>query len=442
MYDAFISQLTQRALFDPGKRYLLACSGGMDSMALAHLLWKAGVSFELAHVNFGLRGEESDGDESFVRAWAKERNLLVHVHQAQTKKIAENQGISIQMAAREIRYHFFETLRSQQGLEGIVLAHHEDDQLETILLNLLRGTGIEGMYGMSERRDWLIRPLLSFSRQEIAAYMEREQLSWREDSSNASSDYKRNKLRHSLMPALYDQDKDARKNLLHSFGRLKDTGRAFSTLFQHWKTAHVTEHKGIQYLPYTALLQVQGGATLLYFWLRPYGFNADQATSIFESLDDINIGAFYLSPSYQLSMDRKEMMLHPILPPFEAIDIPKGEVLLALPEGDYELKWEVASATLLDRNPSHALLDADQLTFPLQVRSWQEGDRFSPLGMSTEKKVSDFLIDNKVPLALKKDVKVLVSGNKIAWILGMRIADWAKVSTATQHTLHIKKATP
>ena len=442
MYDAFISQLNQRALFDPGKRYLLACSGGMDSMALAQLLWKAGISFELAHVNFGLRRDESDGDEAFVRAWAKERNLPVHVHQAQTKKTAEDQGISIQMAAREIRYRFFETVRAQQGLAGIVLAHHEDDQLETILLNLLRGTGIEGMYGMSERRDWLIRPLLSFSREEIASFMEREQLPWREDSSNASTDYKRNKLRHSLLPALYSQNTDARKNLLHSFGRLKDTGKAFSTLFADWKKKHVTEQKGIQYLPYEALLQVQGGSSLLYFWLRPYGFNADQANTIFESLRDVKTGTYYLSPSYQLSMDRKEMMLNPILPPFEAVYISKGEVWLNLPEGNYELKWEVSSGALLDRNPSHALLDVKQLTFPLQVRSWQEGDRFFPLGMLSEKKVSDFLIDNKVPLALKKDVKVLVSGNKIAWIIGMRIADWAKVSAATQHTLHIKKATP
>ena len=442
MYEAFISHLTQRALFDPDKRYLLACSGGMDSMALAHLLWKAGISFELAHVNFGLRGEESDGDEAFVRAWAKERSLPVHVHQAQTKKAAENQGISIQMVAREIRYDFFETIRSQQGLAGIVLAHHEDDQLETILLNLLRGTGIEGMYGMSERRDWLIRPLLSFSRQEIISFMELEQLPWREDSSNASTDYKRNKLRHSLMPVLNDLDKAARKNLLHSFGRLKDTGRAFSTLFAQWKTQQVTEQQGIQYLPYTALLQVPGGASLLYFWLRPYGFNSDQANDIFESLENVKTGAYYLSTSYQLSMDRKGMMLHPILPPFKAVDISRGEVRLALPEGDYELTWDVASLAPLDRNPSNALLDADQLTFPLHVRSWQEGDRFSPLGMSAEKKVSDFLIDNKIPLALKKDVKVLVSGNKIAWIIGMRIADWAKVSASTQHMLYIKKATP
>lgn len=442
MYEAFISQLSKRALFDPAKRYLLACSGGMDSMALAHLLWKAGISFELAHVNFGLRGKESDEDEAFVRAWAKEKNLPVHVHQSQTKKIAENQGISIQMAAREIRYHFFETVRSQRGLNGIVLAHHEDDQLETILLNLLRGTGIEGMYGMSEQRDWLIRPLLTYSRQEIAAFMEREQLTWREDSSNASTNYKRNKLRHNLMPVLYDLDDDVRKNLLHSFGRLKDTGRAFSTLFAQWKSQHVTEQQGIQCLPYKALLQVQGGASLLYFWLRPYGFNADQANTIFEGLGDVKTGTFFLSPSHHLSMDRKEMMLHPILPPFEAVDIYKGDARLALPECVYELTWETASLAPLDRNPSHALLDADQLTFPLQIRSWQEGDRFSPLGMSTEKKISDFLIDNKVPLAVKKDVKVLVSGNKIAWIIGMRIADWAKVTTATQHTLHIKKATP
>ena len=162
MYDAFISHIKQRNLFEPNQRYLLACSGGLDSMALAHLLLTAGVPFELAYVNFGLRDSESDGDEEFVKKWGVAHGLLVHVHRAKTKDWAETNGISTQMAAREIRYQFFEEIRSKHNLAGIVVAHQEDDQLETIFLNLTRGTGIEGVYGMSERRGELIRPLLPF----------------------------------------------------------------------------------------------------------------------------------------------------------------------------------------------------------------------------------------------------------------------------------------
>ena len=167
MYDAFISHIRQCSLCEANKRYLLACSGGLDSMALAHLLHASGIQLELAHVNLGLRGTESDEDEEFVKTWAQDRSLQIHIHRANTVEWADKNGISIQMAAREIRYQFFEEIRSQQNLGGILLAHHQDDQLETIFLNLARGTGIEGLYGMSERRGWLIRPLLPFSRAQL-----------------------------------------------------------------------------------------------------------------------------------------------------------------------------------------------------------------------------------------------------------------------------------
>ena len=440
MYDAFISQLTQRRLFDPNKRYLLACSGGLDSMALAHLLHAAGIRVELAHVNFGLRDTESEGDEGFVKNWAKERSLPVHIHHAKTVEWAEKKGISIQMAAREIRYEFFEKVRSTQNLEGIVLAHHEDDQLETIFLNLARGTGIEGVYGMSERRGWLIRPLLTFSRAQLATYMQEVGQAWREDRSNASSDYKRNKLRHSGLPALYNLEPDTRQNLLQSFARLKDTGRAFSGLFENWKKEHVRELAGVSALAYSAISTRPGASSLLYFWLRPYGFNSDQALALATWLEEPKPGRLLRSVHYELSLDREELLLYPIPSAFPELELPFGTPTFELPDRLYLLTWNLHPKEM-DRDPANALLDLDCLEFPLHLRSWQEGDRFNPLGMTSEKKISDFLIDNKVPFALKKEVKVLVSGSKIAWVVGMRIADWAKVGPETQNTLHIKKAT-
>ena len=439
MYDAFISHIQQSTLFEPNKRYLLACSGGLDSMALAHLLYTAKIPIELAHVNFGLRGDESDGDEEFVRNWAQGRSLPIHIHQANTVEYASKKGISIQMAAREIRYRFFEEIRSKHNMEGIVVAHHEDDQLETIFLNLVRGTGIEGIYGMSERRGELIRPLLPFSKAQLVAYAEEVQLGWREDRSNASIDYKRNKLRHSGLPAIYNLEPDTRQNLLLSFERLKDTGMAFSGLFELWKAAHVREQQGISFLTYKSLSNMPGVATLLYFWLRPYGFNSDQALTLTKSLGAaIKPGKLLRSATHELSLDREELLLYPISEAFPNLELPFGIPSFELPEGGYQLTWGLPQGGI-DRNPANAVFDLDCLEFPLQLRSWQEGDRFNPLGMQSEKKISDFLIDNKVPFALKKEVKVLVSGNKIAWVVGMRIADWAKIGPHTQKCLLIQK---
>ena len=324
MYNAFISHIQQRKLFESGKCYLLACSGGLDSMALAHLLHSAGIPLELAHVNFGMRGEESDGDEEFVKKWGQEHGLRVHVYQAKTQEWAEKNGVSIQMAAREIRYQFFEEIRSKQNLAGIVVAHQEDDQLETIFLNLARGTGIEGIYGMSDRRGELIRPLLPFSRAQLAAYAEEIQLSWREDRSNATSDYKRNKLRHQGLPALYSLEPDTRQNLLQSFARLKDTGKAFSGLFELWKAAHVREQQGMSILAYQAIRNMQGAASLLYYWLRPYGFNSDQAYALSESLTEIKSGTIFRSTSFEVCLDREELLLYPISTPFSGIELPYG----------------------------------------------------------------------------------------------------------------------
>lgn len=438
MYPAFISYIQQRKLFEPDKRYLLACSGGLDSMVLAHLLHKASIPFELAHVNFGLREDESDEDEEFVINWCKERDLPVHSHRANTVAWAEANGISIQMAAREIRYQFFEEIRSQNNLAGIVLAHHEDDQLETIFLNLARGTGIEGIYGMSERRGELIRPLLPFSKAQLAAYAASVQLSWREDRSNATLDYKRNKLRLQGLPALYSLETDTRQNLLQSFARLKDTGKAFSGLFELWKATHVREEQGISFLSYRSIKGMPGASTLLYFWLRPYGFNSDQALTLAKCLEDIKPGRLLRSSGYEISLDREALILYPTPVEFTEIELSLDTRSFELPDGRYEVTYG-SRPEWIDRNSNSAMLDLDCLEFPLKLRSWQEGDRFNPLGMSSEKKLSDFLIDNKVPLPLKKELKVLVSGKKIAWVVGMRIANWAKISPATQNYLHVQK---
>lgn len=438
MLAAFQSHYQLRSLLDPNSTYLLACSGGIDSMCLAELLLKSGILFEIAHVNFQLRENESTGDEEFVLQWATRRGIPFHLRQVDTRAISESSGSSIQMVARQIRYDFFEEIRLQKNLAGILLAHQEDDQLETIFLNLLRGTGIEGVYGMADRKSWIIRPLLPFSRADIQRYMLENQLPWREDSSNGKSDYKRNKLRIKGLPALLELESDARKNLLTSFNRLKDTGRAFAGLFEDWKKTTILQEDAFQSLTYSALQNQPGAASLLYFWLRPFGFNSDQAQSIAEGISLPKTGVVFRSPSHLLHYDRTHLILAPLQPEFAPVFLEKNTAILCLPEGNYELE-RLEYPVPMDRNAAHALLDEDRLEFPMEVRPWKEGDKFVPLGMNSSKKISDFLIDLKIPLAKKQGVKVLVSGGEIVWVIGLRIADWVKCSAATRTVIHFKK---
>ncbi|HSF56109.1 MAG TPA: tRNA lysidine(34) synthetase TilS [Algoriphagus sp.] len=436
MLEAFQSQT--KTLFDPKSTYLLACSGGMDSMCLASLLVKSGIQFEIVHINFQLRRKESEGDMEFVQNWAESNEIPFHLILAETESYAKSKGISIQMAAREIRYRHFEEIRYSRNLQGIILAHHEDDQLETIFLNLLRGTGIEGIYGMGERKGWLIRPLLTFSRAEIHAYMAANNLTWRDDSSNAKDEYKRNNLRINGLPAILGLEPDARKNLLTSFSRLKDTGRAFGGLFENWKKEQIREDHPFQFLPYPAIQNRPGAATLLYFWLRPFGFNSDQAQSIAETLNQPKAGTVFKSPGYLIHFDRHELVLAPEPENFKPVYLDEKSDELFLPEVKFKLIRQIYPVQL-DKNPFHAQLDLSRLEFPLEIRTWKEGDKFVPLGMKSSKKISDFLIDIKMPLAKKQSVKVLVSGDEIAWVIGLRIADWAKCTPATQNILYFKK---
>lgn len=438
MLDTFRSHVSSRNLLDHQSTYLLACSGGMDSMCLGNLLTQVGISFEVAHINFQLRGAESLGDEEFVKSWSKDNGLTIHLKQTDTESYALAKSISIQMAAREIRYAFFEEVRAAQNLDGILLAHHEDDQLETIFLNLLRGTGIEGVYGMADRKGWLIRPLLPFSRTDIQSYMESNQLTWREDSSNKKSDYKRNNLRINGLRVIYSLEKNARKNLLTSFQRLKDTGKAFSGLFETWKKTAIREESTYQFLAYESIQSQPGAATLLYFWLRLYGFNSDQTQAIASSLNHPKSGVVFKSSTHLVHFDRKDLILSQIQEDFKPVSVLESDSGLILPEGQFSISRQKLPVQL-DKNPLHAQLDAARLEFPLEIRTWQEGDKFIPLGMTSSKKISDFLIDSKIPLAKKNEVKVLVSGKEIAWVIGLRIADWAKCTPATQRILYFKK---
>lgn len=438
MIENFIQHINQKHLLTPDKTYLLACSGGLDSICLGTLLILAGVNFEIAHINFGLRGQESDQDEAFVRNWAETTKKKIHVIHPDTHRIAKHRHVSIQMAAREIRYEWFELIREKNQLEGIILGHHADDQIETIFLNLLRGTGIDGIYGMADRRDQLIRPLLPFSKSKIYAFASQKNLTWREDSSNFKSDYKRNKLRNQVLPALYEMTDDAKSSLKTSFLRLQDAGKAFTALARQWQDQHIREEDGLYLLPVFSLVNMPGAGSLLFNWLRSFGFKSSQIEDILASSYRNETGSIFESSTHLLNLDRNFLILG-------EKSLESQPVILTLEDKSLQTETENFSittlfgTTFLDKNPHHAMLDLDLLHFPLVIRSWQEGDRFIPLGMKTRKKISDFLIDLKIPLLKKKKIKVLESEGQIAWIIGLRIAEWAKCTAATKNIFYIKK---
>jgi tRNA(Ile)-lysidine synthase len=439
MLTAFIEHISLKNLLDSSRRYLLACSGGKDSMALAHLLLEAKIPFEVAHVNFQLRGEESNEDQNFVRKWSDSHRIPFHTLNADTTLLASQKGISIQMAAREIRYDFFEQIRLQNHLYAVLLAHHEDDQIETVLLNLTRGTGIDGLAGMAERNGNLIRPLLPFSKSQIEKYLQENQIAWREDQSNAEIHYKRNFLRHEVIPALLQSEPTARQNILNSIDRFRETSKALSSLMKDWIEKNIRVENGYHILDLRAIRHQRGISTLIFQWLRPYGFNPTQTVEIAQKLSDYRIGSAFYSIDYELIFDRECLVLGKKPSTFSPISLSAEAKSLSTPNGTYQVE-HLTWPTPLDTSRENAMLDIDTLDFPLTIRTWKEGDRFVPLGMNSEKKISDFLIDLKVSLIEKETVLVLESAGKIAWVIGYRIADWAKCSASTRICLHFKKS--
>jgi tRNA(Ile)-lysidine synthase len=439
MLDRFINHVRKNKLLDVHKSYLLAISGGMDSVVLAHLLYRSGIRVSLAHCNFQLRGAESDADEDFVIKYGEQLGMPVHVKSFDTRAYMKEKTVSLQMAARDLRYAWLEKLNYQLGKNGVVVAQHADDQLETVLLNLLRGTGIEGLYGMSGKRDFIIRPLLPFSKQDIKAYLDKHALEWKEDSSNEKTIYKRNFIRHRLLPRFHEFDPKGPELIQYSFNRIKDTGKAFFHFFDLWIKTNVTFEKGYEILPFASLENVPGKASLLFYWLRKKGFVYAQIEDILWTMENNEPGKHFTANNHVLNIDRESLILREFTPEDAPIEIALGDDI-CVDAGRIRYTSQVLNTgEITDRSPENAVLDADLLEFPLVLRDWQPGDKFMPLGMKHFKKISDYLIDSKVPLIKKNKVKVLCSNGQIIWLVGLRIDERFKVYPATRRIIYLKK---
>ena len=426
-------------------KLILALSGGIDSMVLADMLLQAKAEFVLAHCNFHLRGEESDGDEQFVRDYAERKGLTIYVKQFDTLNYAEEHKLSIEMAARELRYAWFEELRQQLQYDYIVVAHHADDQLETFFINVLRGAGIRGLKGMQPVNGHIIRPLFDVPRVEIQQYAEEHQLQWREDHTNAETLYLRNKIRHELLPVIDSISKEGRASILKSMSHLASENELYRELVREKLSQMVAPLRGANSCvgsDATDLASLRDAESfrfslnfplstlhfpLLFEWLRDYGFNSDQVHFIHEALNNGQPGTSFFSPTHRVTIEREGVELTEIC---KKSDI---SVELSYQEIEKDSNFEI------DKSPEVAQLDYDKLTFPLQLRKWQAGDRFHPLGLKGSKLLSDFFVDQKMTTRQKEECQVLTTADgQIVWVVGRRVDDRFKVTDKTKTVLKVQ----
>ena len=450
MLEQFQAYINRYNLIAEGDKVILALSGGIDSMVLADLLLKAKVEFVAAHCNFHLRDEESDGDERFVREFAEKNGIQCFVKHFDTEQYAAEQGVSIEMAARDLRYAWFEELRQQLGYDRIAVAHHADDQAETFFINLLRGAGLNGLKGMKPQNDVIIRPLLWASREQIRKYAVENQILWREDHTNAESVYLRNKIRNQLLPTFDELHPEARQGLYKSLEHLSAENELYRALLKE-KLAQIVEQGGdVQRLPFSKLVKakvpepaipeatrrVEGPVysfQLLFEWLREYGFNTDQCHFIYDAIGT-GVGNQYCSATHRLVIGRDELQLSELKEKTDdEIQIEVGEEEILSPIHLCFSKLEKTSDFVIDKSPEVAQLDYDKLSFPLTLRHWHHGDRFHPLGMKGSKLLSDFFVDQKFTEYQKQNEWLLVSADgDILWVVGYRMDDRFKIVNDTK----------
>ena len=434
MLDLFSKYIDKELAFIKDKKLLVAISGGLDSVVLAHLCAQLQLNISLVHCNFNLRGNESDEDESFVLQLAEDLELEVFVESFETETYAQEHKISIQMAARELRYVWFEELASQLHYDYILTAHHADDNLETFLINLSRGTGLDGLVGIPEKNGKLVRPLLPFSREEIQIFAGKNQIKWREDSSNASTKYLRNKLRHDVIPKLKAVNSQFLQNFSKTQQHLRESKQFLDSISEKIAGKVVDRVDGdVRYFNIEKIKSFNHFKTVLYQLFKDCGFN--QWNDI-EELLDAQTGKHVLSKTHRLLKNREYLVLS---------NLPEDsrKATLKIFEGDESIETSLGTLTLEDVNAMGqsisqiVYVDKDLLKFPLTVRHWEKGDYFYPFGMQGKKKLSKFFKDEKYSALEKEKALVLCSKDNIVWVLNKRLDNRFKVTQDTQNILKI-----
>jgi tRNA(Ile)-lysidine synthase len=435
--EAFKSFIEEHGLSLPNERILLAVSGGTDSMAMANLFSRSGYSFAIAHCNFKLRGEDSDADEAFVVESAKKYGVECFTRSFDTEEAANAEGISVQMAARKLRYAFFNEIASEEKFKHIATAHHLDDQIETFFINLSRGTGIAGLHGIPLQHERLIRPMMFAYRDEIEAYVQENNIAFREDKSNRSTKYMRNKIRHELIPLMLELNPSFRTEMTATIRRLAGTEQIYKQVIELAIREAVSEDNGRYSIDIQKLKMFSPLEHVLFEIVSLFGFSQDSVPNIIKAMEGIP-GKKFLSPDYQLVIDREKMIISGLRKQELAFDIFIDEDLEKINK-PLPLTFQKLSAEgfSIPYDQNIAALDQGKLRFPLILRKWEQGDSFVPLGMKNRKKLSDFFIDEKISVVDKEDIWVICSGDEIAWIVGHRISNKFKITSTTKEVFLI-----
>ncbi|MFT4699040.1 MAG: tRNA(Ile)-lysidine synthase [Flavobacteriaceae bacterium] len=431
MLHEFNKHIIKDFPFLEGKKLLIACSGGLDSVVLSRLMKELNYNISLAHCNFSLRGLESDEDETFVNQLADKLSIPIFIKTFETKKYAAEHKVSTQVAARNLRYHWFNELKDENLYDYILTGHHLDDDLETFFINLSRGTGIRGLDGIPSIINSIVRPLLNFSREEILQFAERKNLNWREDSSNASRDYLRNKLRLDVIPNYKEIDsrvlnnfKTTQKNLRMSQNLIDD----YMTLIKNLVITQVNNEYHFNVNQLKSLPNTDG---LLYELLFPFGFNAWNDIS---ELLSAQTGKQIFSKTHRLIKNREVLILAEInLEEISEVVVKEGTEEIYFP---FHLVFSKVNK-IIETHENTVYLDRDKISFPLELRHWKEGDAFYPFGMKGKKKLSKLFKDEKLSLVAKEKIWLLCSENEIVWVVGMRLDDRFKTDDNTNEILKI-----
>jgi len=428
------SFIKQHALFLKEESVLLAVSAGRDSVLMARLFKAAGYRFGIAHCNFNLRAKESEQDERFAEELADELEVPFYIHRFDTLEYASANHISVQMAARDLRYEWLEKIRSEFDYQYIAVAHHQNDVIETMLLNLTRGTGISGLHGILPKNGKLIRPLLYLSRDEIDELVKREAYTYREDSSNLSVKYSRNKLRLEVIPVLKELNPALEQTFEANRKRFAELEVLLNLRVQEIKERLFTRLADDEFeISIAELKHLNPLNTLLYGLFHPYGFTETVLNDLAQAWDG-KPGKVFNSATYQLLLDRGHIILSRINEDnAEDVLLKSTSTACIWNKQKFECKIVPVSQFELSKNENIAQLDYDKLSFPLTFRSWKNGDHFQPLGLKQKKKLSDFFVDKKISLNHKKDIGVLENSNgDIVWLAGLRIDERYKISPNTK----------